>query len=350
MNTNKPFDHEKKLNQPTPFVVACKEFDSKYKDDADCVEELMRILGEGNLYCRYCNSREISRRYGSRTLFCFDCRRGSSGFTYTVLEGIQRPRAYLLALWLIGRGVEFNSHQFHYAARIAYSTALAIIKKIAAIINTDMQKEIETINSSAFIAVFKRRSTETPAQQHPVTEQEEMEKRVQEEREMDCEVFIDETEKKNQSLENLGEREKALFEMLTDEKKHFDDLLYPLGCTVGELCVSIFNLDMIGLIQRHGGDYYTLKKKESESVGLKNKNVDGPMVRDFIDSIGTVFKGISRKCLHLYLSLFWSKVARKRWSLDKLAKACREHPPIRSKDVLNWVCPLIVNIMGTANG
>lgn len=358
-NSNNQKNQKKSNRQdpPSPFVIACKEFDLKYKDNAACVEELVRILGENYLYCRKCNSKEVSRSYGSRTLVCFDCRRGSSVFTDTVYDGIKRPRAHLLGHYLIGRGIEFNSHQFHYAARTAYSTALAITKKLAAIINTDMQKEVGTIHSGAFLAVFKRRSSETPARKHPRCEQEEMEKNNPEEDDMDFEEYadfkeyagFDESQKKPKTIEDLGEREKALFEMLSDEKKHFDELLYPLGCSIGDLCLSIFNLEMIGLIERHGGDYYTLKKKEAPPTVLKSKSGESPLVRDFIDFINTSFQGISRKCLHLYLALFWSRVSRKRWNLNALAKACREHPPIKGKDVLTFICPLAVNIVGAIN-
>ncbi len=350
MFNKKPFEEKSEdSNQPKPLIAACNEFDSIYKTNADCVEELVQILGQDNLVCRNCNSNEVIREYGNRNLYCISCKKNSSAFKYTNFDRIKKPRAWLMGIWLTGKGVEYNSNQFHKIAKVSYSTALTITKKLAAIIQSDLEKEVATINSEVFLSVFTKRSTETPAQEHPRKEQEAMEKlsiSINGDDTADSDSLEDEPMEAFVFPSHLSEKEKVLFELLTPEKKHFDDLHYALKFTVQELCVSILELQLVGLIERHGGDYYSLKEKP---VAIR-KNVPAAkdsfpaQVLDFIDFIKVRFHGISRKCLQLYLSLFWSSTNRKRWGVDSMAKACREHPPITGKEVLTYVCPLVVNI------
>lgn len=133
--------------------------------------------------------------------------------------------------------------------------------------------------------------------------------------------------------------------MLGDEKIHFDHLLIGLKChDIGILCTAIFELEYLDLIQRHGGDYYTRKQKPP-AVEIPKSSLNAN-VRDFIEYIKNIYHGISRKCLHLYLALFWSKNYRVRWNRSALAKACRKHPRITGKQVLSFVTPLLVNLAG----
>lgn len=339
-----PYAPADKPDYPVELIVACREFDAKFKTNADCIEELVKILGSRYLYCRYCNSREVRRSFGSRTLICFACRRGSSVFTDTVYDSIKKPRAWLLANWLIGQGVEFNSNQFRIPARVAYSSALTIIKKLALIIKSDLENEVEAIGSNMFISVFNKRSSQTPAQEHPCAEQFAMEKSEAYLEDVEEDRFLDDAPQRPKCLAELGEFENALYELLGEEKIHFDDLIRHFQCQVGELCVAIFELNMLDLIERHGGDYYTRKPKQAKiAVPESSKN---PGISDFVDFIRNIYHGISRKCLHLYLALFWSKNHRVRWNRSALAEACRKHPPIKGKDVLSFVTPLIVNLVG----
>lgn len=354
VNHNKnPFDDSDKYiddyssidkpDYPVDLIVACREFDAKFKTNSDCIEELVKILGSKYLYCRYCNSREVRRSFGSRTLICFACRRGSSVFTDTIYDGIKKPRAWLLANWLIGQGVEFNSNQFRIPARVAYSSALTIIKKLAIIIKSDLENEVEAIGSNMFLAIFNKRSSLTPAKEHPSSEQYEMEKSQAYLEDVVEDRFLDDEPIRPTCLEELSEFDKRLYEYLSDDKLHFDQLIYQLQCSVGELCSAIFSLEMLDLIQRHGGDYYTRKRIHTK-IEIQ-KSLDNAKVRDFIDYIRTLYHGISRKCLHLYLALFWSKNHRVRWNRSALAEACRKHPPIKGKEVVSFVTPLVVNLV-----
>jgi hypothetical protein len=333
--------HEKSVE----LIVACREFEAKFKTDAECIEELIKILGQANLYCRNCNSTELRRNYGSRTLLCYACRRGTSAFSGTIYDGIKKPRAWLLGHFLIGQGVEFNSNQFRIPARVAYSSALTIVKKMALIIKSDLENEVESVASNVFISVFNKRSSHTPAQHHPRAEQDEMEKSEAYLEDVEEDRFLDGEPIRPKCLDDLDEFTNSLYEMLGDEKIHFDDLLTGLNCTnIGILCTAIFTLDYLSLIQRHGGDYYTRKQKPA-IVELPESTFNAN-VRDFIEYIKNIYHGISRKCLHLYLALFWSKNYRVRWNRSALAKACREHPRVTGKQVLSFVTPLIVNLVG----
>lgn len=332
-----------KPDYPVDLIIACREFDARFKNDADCIEELVKILGNKYFYCRNCNSREVRRNYGSRTLLCFACRRSSSVFTDTVYDSIKKPRAWLLAHWLIGQGVEFNSNQFRIPARVAYSSALTIIKKLAVIIKSDLENEVEAIGSNMFISVFNKRSSQTPAQEHPSTEQFEMEKSAAYLEDVQEDRFLDDEPVRPSCLAELGELENALYELLGDEKIHFDELIRTFECSIGKLCTAIFELTMLDLIERHSGDYYTRKpKKKITVVPEPSSNAN---IRNFIDYVRKTYHGISRKCLQLYLALFWSKNYRVRWNKSALAEACRKHPPIKGKEVVSFVTPLVVNLV-----
>lgn len=327
------------------LIVACREFEAKFKTDAECIEELIKILGKENLFCRNCNSTEVRRNYGSRTLLCYACRRGTSAFGGTIYDGIKKPRAWLLGHFLIGQGIEFNSNQFRIPARVAYSSALTIMKKMALVIKSALEREVESISSNVFMSVFNKRSTHTPAQHHPRAEQDAMEKSEAYLEDVEEDRFLDDEPVRPKCLDDLDEFANSLYEMLSNEKIHFDHLLIGLRChDIGILCTAIFELEYLGLIQRHGGDYYT-KKQKPPVVEIPESSLNA-RVRDFIEYIKNIHHGISRKCLHLYLALFWSKNYRVRWNRSALAKACREHPRITGKQVLSFVTPLIVNLVG----
>jgi len=338
-------------DHPIGLIVACRQFDARFKTEADCIEELVKILGPDFLYCRHCQSREVRRRFGTRVLLCFACRKSSSVFSNSIYDKIKKPRAWLLANWLIGQGVDFNSNQFRIPARVAYSSGLTILKKLATIIKSDMENELEALGSKMFIPIFIKRSDQTPAREHPRAEQYEMEKSDAYLEDVEEDQFLDDEPIRATNLDDLNDLAKTLYELLSNEKIHFDQLLQALNCSVGELCTAIFELDMLDLIQRHGGEYYTKKEKQEPAKipsksKSKSESESESNIFKFIKQILTLHHGISRKCLQLYLALFWSKYCRVRWNKSGLAQACRKHRPIRGREVLSYVTPLLVNLVG----
>ena len=73
-------------------------------------------------------------------------------------------------------GLILSSSRFHKLAGIAQSSALQIFKKIAMVIQSHMDEEALSIDSSCFCPVFCKRSRETPAREHPCAEQAEIDK------------------------------------------------------------------------------------------------------------------------------------------------------------------------------
>ena len=65
----------------------------------------------------------------------------------------------------------------------------------------------------------------------------------------------DSVEKKVVEL-NLVENQ--IVEALHDEELHFEDLLSLTQLTVSELTTALFNLELNGLVQNTGGNYYAL--------------------------------------------------------------------------------------------
>ena len=157
-------------------IRACwSEFNELFPKDKDCLEELYRRIDASSISKRHCcQNTNVQKQDGRRSIKCTSCGQKTWLTAGTFFHRIKRPKAWLGAIWLMEHGLILSSSRFHKLAGIAQSSALQIFKKIAMVIQSHMDEEALSIDSSCFGPVFCKRSRETPAREHPRAEQEEI--------------------------------------------------------------------------------------------------------------------------------------------------------------------------------
>ena len=147
-------------------------FDSLYPTDEDCVEELFRIARCGTVQCRHCNGTRLRRERGSRFFKCLDCNRQTYFTAGTFFARIRAVKATVFSICLMEVGVEFNSSEIHWLTSVSYDTAWKLSKRLSIVIRSRMNK-YDLVSSSEFVKLFARRSSQTPAGEHPRSEERE---------------------------------------------------------------------------------------------------------------------------------------------------------------------------------
>ena len=147
--------------------VLWKQFNSRFKTEEDCAEELFKRHSEA-IQCRHCNCTEIESNYGARFGRCKKCRRKFWFTSGTFFNRIRLARPWLAAIWLMERGITINAGQLHRLVDIAISSAWALLKKLSMVIKNvmDSQPAVEQASENFAPAICKR-SLETPAKLHP---------------------------------------------------------------------------------------------------------------------------------------------------------------------------------------
>ena len=153
-------------------------FEVEFPTESDSVEDLYRRALELNIIrCTSCESSDFQRVYGSREIICNNCGETKWFTAGTFFDGIRRVRAWLAAIWMKENGASLTSAKLHRLVGIAYSSAWHMLKKINKVLQEEMVEGYD-VASTFFSITYCRRSRETPAREHPIAEQEELEKRL----------------------------------------------------------------------------------------------------------------------------------------------------------------------------
>ena len=205
------------------------------------------------------------------------------------------------------RGVIINAGQCHRSFGIAASTASEILKRLTTVIHSHMEEHC--VSSGEFIALFSKRSRETPARQHPRAEETEVEKV--------CAINL-RSMTQQVSWSTLSNDEKLVYETLSDNTVHFDHIRNATGLDIGAVSSALMMLELHGLSQRKPGDNYVAK-----TLPIRRSDIAMiPGVARSIDAAANYvrigFCGISRKNLQLYLAASWCYLDRIRWQAGGL--------------------------------
>jgi hypothetical protein len=278
-------------------------------------------------------------------------------------------------MWLKGQGVSCNANQLSKHAGIAPSSALGLLKKINLVINSHMQSDPLAVGvvSALFAAIYSKRSTKTPADEHPVAEQNEMEKLesniAETDQNMTSKTGGGVTAKEAISLigaSQLSAPAKQVLEILSKEPVHINSLCEQTNLPPSTMGSILTMLDLDGLIESRPGDLY-VRGASPTSTGPAIRVSPAPKQRPFFHSlddepeitassstsnvhafiscIKTDFQGISRKYVQLYLAGYWCHVDRGRWSFDSLLSACGNFREVSYQEILAFVSPLVVKVM-----
>jgi hypothetical protein len=354
-----------------------REFDRLFPTEEACVEEIRRMIGADSK-CAFCATPISDIPYGARSIKCQFCSKTHWLTAGTIFHRIRRARPWLAAIFLLEHGVMFNPFQFHKLLGIAYSSALAILKKLAMVIQNAMQ-DIGTVHvpSLLFLRIFAKRSRETPARKRPLAEQEAIDD-ASAHNDMDDEnkpgsrssstglpPALDQGKEtvgrgndRKETSENLLEylaldpAEKAIYECLSLKPTPYDVICERVRMPIGEVAAALTIMELSGLVNRLPGDQY-VRYSYVSTRGSPQTCLEGLTHKTLIDRIIAFtrdkFQGISRKYLQNYISLHWCQVDRKRWDVGSLLELCLSSGPVTHREILGYVTPPMVQIAVVTN-
>lgn len=322
-----------------------QRFNTEFPTEEDCLEELYtRAAEEGLLKCRSCGSEHLDRTHGSRTARCRRCAKETWLTAGTFFHRIRQARPWLAAIWLMEHGVSLNSARFQRLVQIAYSSALAIFRKVSMVLDGQMGDGAPSLPSSLFSLLMCKRSRQTPSKAHPIAEQEEIERNH-------CAPAA--ASELSEEAE-LSEQEQTVCAALSSEPVHVDDLCRRLDVDVSKLAASLIMLELAGAATRMPGDRYV------RSSAIRGADVVGTTAQDsraasagdtmttavdaIIAFVREAFHGVSRKYLQNYIAAHWCILDRARWHSRALLHACLRRGYISRTEIRAYVTPIMVKV------
>jgi hypothetical protein len=348
-----PPDRESSVIEPL-----WQEFCTLYPEDEDCFAELCKLINTNErLRCKKCDGSEIGIGSNMRVGKCISCN-GQVWYTAgSFFEGIKKPKAWLGAIWLKGKGVNLSAGLLNRLTKVATSTAWTILKRLDLVVHAQLELEqnAHIVPSYMYASAICRRSLATPANQHPHSEEAEMNSREFEtQMPPGAESDADGCYTGPSGTQQLSKLEMEVLEHLANGKLQFEEVCNLVQQPVGKVSATLAMLDMAGLIERLEGDFYHLAPKPFDRPDLSNSDQPNPeVVASIIATIAYIrsgFHGVSRKYLQLFLASHWCFANRLRWSPESLLKACSQFPPIKNERIRQFVSPLRVRVYPTLEG
>ncbi|CAN5237594.1 hypothetical protein BH10CYA1_BH10CYA1_08650 [soil metagenome] len=312
-------------NSPTSLLA---DNLSRFPTDQDCLNELMKYI---EVKCNHCQSKRLETKVGRRDATCLQCHRKTWLTAKTFFGSIKKPRLYLMAITLMGHGFILSGAAFARLLNIATSSAQHIVKKVSSVLVQLMDQACVGATSSEFSLCVMRRSTESPARNHPHAEFDEIEKQLS-------------THQSNEQavLDTLSEDEKMVYALFCDQPISLSDLEHRSGLKTGQLMAALSMLEIELLIQKIGGTSYVRQKKVTKPVvNITSKKLNR-FIKKSIKLIRACFQGVSRKYLQIYLATCWCSLDRSTWTVTKLFKACATSGKISSQNLIDYVSPPVV--------
>jgi hypothetical protein len=239
--------------------------------------------------------------------------------------------------------------------KTSQSTALAILKRIAIVINNSMNDESRAINSANFAALICRRSLLTPEEKHPLAEEIKMQAQAESDAAASAE-WQRQQEAVLTQVSELGEAAVRVYELLSSDPICFDNLLETSDLTIGKVSSALTMLELEGVITALPGNYYVRgKASPTFKDGLKLPAATDSLPLNVLNEVESIHQfvrirsdGTSRKYLQLCLAIFWCCRDRMHWGFRTLLQACAQSLPITYKDVLLFVSPARLQLAASA--
>ncbi len=393
MNTRPTLPESPAQLQPSsqPLLAELwQQFNTRFPTNKDCLEELCkRACQDGTIKCRHCGSQALDTAFSARVGVCRHCRQPTWLTAGTFFHHIRLPRPWLAAIWLMERGVNISSSQFHKLAGIAYSTAWHIFNKLATVIQSEMGDTASALPSSLFSPVICKRSRDTPARSHPLAEEEHIARSLPAQpgdanfpahgaaRETwappsdlawqpagtndsapKSAVDSPENAQPGSSIDcqPMSAQEEKVYEVLKEQEVHFDAICARTGLPAGEVSSLLTFLELAGHVRRRAGDRYlrTIDDKNAPSQKIGNQRSSGweelsaaaaALVKNVINFVHEHYQGVSRKYLQNYLSAYWCHIDRGRWYPGSLLEACFRFGPIRNDEIRSCISTALVKIL-----
>jgi len=325
-------------------------------------EEAMEIFYEislsmGEKKCD-CGDAVKHRFAGDRSYLCGGCEEIFSFTSGTMLARVKRFQAYFAAFLLREAGLLISALAFSRLTGVNFGTALNIQKKISLAMANQMDDTASLTPARPLQEIIARRSRETPARMHPFSEQEEIELAaqseaviIQQEQSTETEEHFESSElKTDDPVDPFEAAIKAVAGLLSDMGITAEKLSLQTSISFGLINGALTMLEMNGEAIELPGGKFIARPKAKKQVVLSDDEL-AFLVRTklaialVIDNVQRVFHRVSRKALQLYLAAIWCAQDRERWGEGSVLQLCFNHPPIRYKDLLNYVSPPQLKIM-----
>jgi hypothetical protein len=342
MASNAGGSKQQRLAHRAHADVVWNEFAQICQTEEDAMKYLEEFSPEEDLgCCHFCNSSD-TEMVDLRSFKCFDCRKVSFYTAGTFFDHAKRIRAWVGAIYLFEKGVNFSACHLAELAGIAKSTATCIVKKLSLVIYRTMEDAEDAINSSEFSQIFIRRSLCTPALEHPRAEQKCAEE----------EYLANSPEKQiathNKLLDGLSKVEMTIYNHLTPTPQDLDTLGVHLKMEPRVISAAVTSLVFTGLIEHSFGDNYFRPKHKIFVPSTSNDRNCPPKQLIYPNAIVQFVQfsmhGIARKYLQLYVAKYLTLADRTKWGSGSILSACRRSEPIYLSEIEKFVTPLFVKV------
>ncbi|MBI2811085.1 MAG: hypothetical protein HYX67_09690 [Candidatus Melainabacteria bacterium] len=229
-----------------------------------------------------------------------------------------------------------------------------IFKKVLSAVLCAMDESSVLVSSFEFNSIICKRSIETAARKHPVSEQEDTNdlslrnpSSIEQAFEERIAVFKQPVSSFASDKETAGEGgesskivecpEKRIYDLLSNEPQSIDQLIAASRLEPKVVIATVSILELTDLASLVPGNRVILSK-EHLSAQLPQLNLETQArINQVIWFIRKFFHGVSRKYIQIYLAAYWCFVDRVRWAKGALFQQCCQTAGI---DMRTFVSPI----------
>ncbi len=340
-----------------------EQFDQEFPTEEDCVEEVFKhLFPDGKLICRSCSTYTSGRKYGCRFARCPSCRKKIWFTAGTFFHSAKKIRLRFAIAWMLDHSAVLNSFSLHKLFDVSISTAWCGLQEVSTVLFRNIHESATSVHSSRFLSIFSRRSRETPAGMHPITEQERFETQLQEEsrtiliadknsidhkelsstQSENCLSNAEENPKRDRTKPSL---ETQICDLLSVEFRTFDQLVFETKAGIPELSEALLMLELGRKVERNIGGVYKLIKVSSKKETVSIDLLVAPIAK-MTQFIENTYQGISRKYLQNYLALAcFHNTHSGRNRVGSLLHLCIRSEKITYQEILRSICPEFVMLI-----
>lgn len=398
MNGKSPQKGDKLREVLAAIAEVLKAFCLLFPDEESCWSYYERKLRAANrVLCPKCQNTDLVETANFRVKRCQPCKKNIWIFANTSYEGKKKLRARYLAMWLMEHNIELSEHLFSQIADVCQSTGAHISKAILIPMEGLIMEEGFGIGSCHFDIHFVRRSVKTPRDQPPIAE--ELAQQKEETKDDSLDIFQQLPKPKAAVPENLdlSPVEQSILDLVkTHGTVQANFLASTLSLNTVEILTSLSLLEIMGQLKILPGGNIQIQKQDTPNKPPKQIHYPNHPLRAFkkggkpsgnfcqsgnckqcqskekskrLQAVADRFAlfvkenhhGFSRKYLQLFLvacTFLKRKKVKDQVQLGKspqdrsqdttsskffsILDCCLSYGPIKRKDILDYVSPLIV--------
>ncbi len=322
------------------FLIVAAEvdfIDRVYPTEQACFSEIWSRIRQ-NKRCQFCGSARLKLKFGNRIGNCGKCGKKFRMTAGTIFERVRVVRPYLVAMRLCDRGVPFSARLLSRVCGIAYASALHIFKTLMGAVMMAMQESSVLVSSFEFNSIVCKRSIETPAQKHPVSEQEHAHEMSLQNAVSIDEAFADKISEFNselisasdskslktgeESAETMHGPERQIYELLSNQPQSIDELIAVSRLDSKVVIATVSVLELTDLATIVSGNRVVLSAERLSAQLPQLHPQTQAQISQVVWFIKKIFHGVSRRYIQIYLAAYWCFLDRIRWANGAVFEQC----------------------------